>query len=278
MRLVLALIILAAHMPAQTVIAHRGGRAQRSENSMAAFRTAIAQGVPVLELDVVLSQDGFLVVHHDLAVNAEICSGASKRFLSTLRLAEIWAIDCGTLRHPAYPKQIPAPGARMPVLEEVLELVAGTKTKLMVETKMAKDGEAHFVAPARVVGVLDTAIRRYGLEEQVWLQSFDHRTLAEMRRRNPRVRLVMLNPHTRIADYVAPARALGAEVQFLNFRIIEARDVEALHAAGIEVFSGTTDDPAQWKKLAALGVDAILTDDPAGLSQWFRDNRGRKNE
>ncbi len=231
---------------------------------MAAFRHAIAAGVPVLELDVVLSADGHLVVHHDLAINPALCRGPVSGWLSQLSLTALWSLDCGTASFP---------GLRLPVFEQVLELVQGTPVKLMVETKMAADADAHFVPPARVVDKIDQALRRYALSRQVWLQSFDHRTLAEMRRRNPQVRLVMLNPRTRLADYVAPARALGNATQFLNFRLVRAADVQRLHAAGIEVFSGTTDDPAEWARLKAIGVDAILTDDPLGLARFLRDAR-----
>ena len=86
-----------------------------------------------------------------------------------------------------------------------------------------------------------------------------------MRKLNPQVRLCMLNPRTRLPDYVAPAKALGAHIQFINFRIIQKSDVDALHAAGLQVFSGTTSDPTVWKQLTALGVDGILTDNPLDL-------------
>ncbi len=223
---------------------------------MAAFRTAIANGVKVLELDVVMSKDGYLMVHHDLALNGETCKGAVKGMISLLTLKELWALDCGDPRHP---------GQRMPVLEEVLELAQHSAVTLMVETKMAADADAHFVAPAKVVGAIHAALERYRVAEQVWLQSFDHRTLAEMKKLNPRVRLILLNPRTRLDDYVGPAQALGAYGQFINFRIIEKRDVEALRKANIKVFSGTTSEVAEWERLRKLDVDAILTDDPVGL-------------
>lgn len=254
MRFATILLVLSLH--AQTVIAHRGGKDQAPENTMAAFRTAIANGVKVLELDVVLSQDGYLIVHHDLELNKHNCRGEHSGPISLLTLKQLWTLDCGDPKHP---------GQRLPVLEEVLELAQHSKVTLMIETKMATDQQPHFIAPAKVVDALHAAIQRYKIADQIWLQSFDHRTLAEMKKRNPSVKLVLLNPRTRLDDYVAPAKSLGAYAQLINFRIIEKRDVDALHAAGIQVISGTTSDLAEWKKLKALGVDAILTDDPLGL-------------
>jgi glycerophosphoryl diester phosphodiesterase len=252
----LAFLLLASALHAQIVIAHRGGKAQAPENTMAAFRTAVANGVKALELDVVLSQDGYLVVHHDLALNSAICRGAPRGPISLLTLRELWKSDCGDSRYP---------GQRPPVLEEVLELAQHAKATLMVETKMAHDGESHFVKPERVVEAIAAAAERYGMADQIWLQSFDHRTLTAMKRRNAAVKLVMLNPHVRQDDYVRPAQSLGAYAQFINFRVIEKRDVEVLHRAGIRAFSGTTSDPAEWRRLKHLDVDAILTDDPLGL-------------
>ena len=65
---------------------------------------------------------------------------------------------------------------------------------------------------------------------------------------------------------VGPAKALGPKaIQFVNFRVIDEGIVKTLHAAGVQVFSGTTDDKAAWAKLRAMGVDGILTDDPEAL-------------
>lgn len=251
-----ATILLALSLHAQTVIAHRGGKDQAPENTMAAFRTAIANGVKVLELDVVLSKDGYLIVHHDLALNAHNCKGEHSGPISLLTLKQLWTLDCGDAKHP---------GQRLPILEEVLELAQHSKVTLMVETKMATDKDPFFIPPVKVVEAIHAAIERYKIADQIWLQSFDHRTLAEMRKRNPAIKRILLNPRVRLDDYVTPAKNLAAYAQLINFRIIEKRDIDALHAAGIQVISGTTSDPAEWKKLKALGVDAILTDDPVGL-------------
>jgi glycerophosphoryl diester phosphodiesterase len=274
MRLLLCALAALPLLAQPLVIAHRGGKAIRSENTMAAFRQSItvanlSGAVPFLEADAVMTSDGRLIVHHDLKVNPQLCRldgrTVEARAIRLMSFAETQRYDCGSVRHPDLPTQRTAPGARMPALEELLELVADSNAVLFLETKMAKDGAADFVAPATVVEAIDLAVRRYGLSSRVILQSADHRTLAEMKKRNAQVRLCMLNPQTRLPDYVGPAQKLGAQIQFINFRIIEARDVAALHAAGIQVYSGTTDDPKVWDQLIALGVDAILTDRPGAL-------------
>ncbi|HEX2761654.1 MAG TPA: glycerophosphodiester phosphodiesterase family protein, partial [Rhizomicrobium sp.] len=53
-------------------IAHRGGAALMPENTLAAFADAIARGCDGAELDVQLSRDGVVVVHHDFRLMADV--------------------------------------------------------------------------------------------------------------------------------------------------------------------------------------------------------------
>jgi glycerophosphoryl diester phosphodiesterase len=217
------------------VIAHRGGAAHWPENTIEAFQKAMASGIKVLETDTVLSKDGRLVLNHDLTTP-----------LGPVRLQNFKDLN-------------------RPALEDLLTLIQGKPITVMLETKMAQPGAPDYVDPLTVVKAIHTQLQKFNVSKQIILQSFDHRTLSEMRKLNPQVRLCMLNPRTRLPDYVAPAKALGAHIQFINFRIIQKSDVDALHAAGLQVFSGTTSDPTVWKQLTALGVDGILTDNPLDL-------------
>jgi glycerophosphoryl diester phosphodiesterase len=222
------LLVLLAAQPQP--IAHRGGAAHWPENSLTAFKGAIAAGIKIIETDAVLTKDGRLALNHDLTTPK-----------GPVRLHNFKDLD-------------------RPALEDLLELIQGKDLTVMLETKMAQPGAPDYVEPATVVETINKQLLK-----QIILQSFDHRTLAEMRKRNPEVRLCMLNPRTHLPDYVTPAKALGAHIQFINFRIIQKSDVDALHAAGLQVFSGTTSDPNVWKQLTTLGVDGILTDNPLDL-------------
>jgi len=230
----LSLVLLAVQ---PEVIAHRGGAAHWPENTMQAFESAIAAGVKVIETDAVLTRDDRVALNHDL----------------------------NTAKGPIRLNKFSAIGR--PALEELLALIKGKKLSVMLETKMAKPGDKDYVEPAHVVAKIDALIRKYKVAPQIILQSFDHQTLIEMHKIHPEIRLCLLNPRTRLDNYVAPAKTIGAQIQFINFRIIEKQDVDALHAAGLKVFSGTTSDPADWKKLIEIRVDGILTDDPLGLQK-----------
>jgi glycerophosphoryl diester phosphodiesterase len=275
----LALLLTVAALAQPTtplVMGHRGCRALRSENTLAAFRHAVELGVDVVEFDTVITADDRIIVNHDVAVNLENCFVPGETpppgplYIRLMSFAELQRFDCGTRQNPDYPNQVTDPGARMPGLAEVFSLLRDAGVDMMIETKMAREGDAHFVPPRRFAELLYQEIKRHGVRDRIILQSFDHRTLREMHRLDPSIRLCLLNSRTRLDDYLAPAREFNATYQFINWAVIEPGDVEALHDAGIKVFSGTADDPKVWRRLRELNVDGILTDDPAGLLAEFR--------
>src|SRR3981081_1459618 len=80
---------------------HRGARARRPENTLPAFRYALAAGVDVLELDVAVTKDNIAVVSHDPLVNSTICSGSSLDMpIRSLTRAQLREYDCGGKRNP----------------------------------------------------------------------------------------------------------------------------------------------------------------------------------
>ena len=248
------LLLLALPLAAETlVLGHRGCRALRPENTIAAFEHALAVGADILELDVVVTQDNQLVVHHDLDLNG--------RPVHTLTLAEVRAFDRGATPSPNFPRQKLIPGERIPTLAEVLTFAKQRQARLMIETKVDPAIDPQWFAAA-----LHHHLTQHGVTNQVIVQSFDHRTLHALHKLAPKMPLVLLNPRQKLPDYITPARALGPKaIQMVNVTIIDAAIVKTLKNAGIPVYSGTTDDPAQWQRLIELGVDGILTDDPAAL-------------
>ncbi|AGL17415.1 glycerophosphoryl diester phosphodiesterase [Actinoplanes sp. N902-109] len=119
--------------------AHRGGIGLRPENTLASFGNALRLGVSTLELDVQITRDGAAVVTHDRKVDAKKCGPAyAGRFVKDLTLAQVRSMDCGGRTLPEFPGQVAVPGARMPLLSEVFDLVhtyRATGVKLNVETK-----------------------------------------------------------------------------------------------------------------------------------------------
>jgi glycerophosphoryl diester phosphodiesterase len=169
--------------PRILVHGHRGARAVRPENTLAAFEYAIEAGADFLELDLAVTRDNALVVSHDPAPNAAICSGPGPaRPIREMTLAEVRQWDCGTKRNPAYPKQQPAAGARIPALDEVLALAARGTFGFNIETKSFPDKPA---APCQKFARLVANRAAAQIEQRVIVLSFDFRTLIAMKRLRP---------------------------------------------------------------------------------------------
>jgi len=262
------------------VIAHRGGMALRPENTMAAFRHAVALGAEILEFDMGVTADGRVILHHNVSIDSAICvptGGAGLTvapLIRSLTLAQIRDFDCGSRRPRGFPRQQLSPGEHIPTLDEVVEAFRGRNVILFGETKMSADGSPYFVEPARFVAQVYTILKKYGAQRQFLLQSSDYRTLDEMRKLDPAVGTCLLGARRFKPDYLSLARKHNATHVMLHFDDLADGDVGRLHAAGLKVYSSTADDSASWRKYLALGMDGILTNDPAGLI-GFLEEEGR---
>ncbi len=261
--------------PSILVHGHRGARALRPENTIPAFRYAIEAGVDALELDMAVTKDNVLVVSHDPVLEPPVCSGPSggTAIIHTLTLAEVKQWDCGKVRNPQFPKQVPIPGTRMPTLEEVFELAPLGKFDFNIETKIFLAKPELTPSPEEFVRLVLAAVRKYKLEKRVILQSFDFRTLVEMKRIAPEIRTSALLENKR--DFVEVARETKANIISPQFSTVTPEQVAAAHKIGVQVVPWTANTPEQWDPLIAAGVDAIISDDPAALIEYLRGKKLR---
>lgn len=130
-------------------IAHRGGAGLYPENTLAAFRDAVARGCDGAELDVQLSNDGAVVVFHDYRLKPEICRGTDGLFLErpTLRIKDLtlaglkkWDVGRADPRSDytrTHPAMLAIDGERIPTLAEVVEVAqtGHNPFRLFVELK-----------------------------------------------------------------------------------------------------------------------------------------------
>lgn len=268
----LHLLLLASAAAAQPlVIAHRGGMAHRPENTMAAYEHALRLGVDIIEFDMGVTSDGEVVIHHDTRVNKEICHSPSSPAgpIRALSLKQILTFDCGSRRPARFPGQQLSPGARMPTLDQFLSRMAKEKVLLLGETKMDPDSSPHFVDPQYFVQRIAAAIARHQVAGRFILQSGDYRTLDAMRRLEPRVRLCLLNARRFPGRYVELAAKHHAAYLMLRLDDVSADQTRALKAAGLKLFSGTSNNPQEWPDYRARGFDGILTDAPADLISFL---------
>ena len=214
-RLATLLLALTLSTQAQTatqtilVHAHRGGRADRPENTIPSFQHGIDVGTDVLELDLAVTKDNVLVVSHSpyltqptsddprmtaILANERHCDGPALppgTYIHSVTLAELRHYDCGNTV-PGFPNQKAVPHTPIPTFDEVLDLAPQGNFQFNVETKISPLRPDITPTPEVFVAMIDKAVKAHHLESRVILQSFDFRTLRAMRALDPAIRLSAL--------------------------------------------------------------------------------------
>jgi len=268
---------IASAAPRIQVHGHRGARAVRPENSLPAFAYAVEQGVDVLELDLAVTKDDVLVVSHDSSMNPAFCTGpaGSQTVIRKMTLGELRRWDCGAKANRDFPKQGAVPGTRVPTLQEVFDLVKkqGSRVEFNIETKISAAKPELTPTPERFVELVLQVVRKNGLTARVMLQSFDYRTLHAMKKLEPKMRLSALYPNGPMMPHrtlLELAKESGAGIVSPHYLTVRAEEVAAAQKAGLTVAPWTANEPADWDKLIAAGVDAIISDDPAALIAYLK--------
>jgi glycerophosphoryl diester phosphodiesterase len=218
------------------VVGHRGAAGLEPENTLRAFRRALALGVDAVECDVHLTRDGVPVVLHDATLERTTDGAGAVRDLTWAELARL---DAGQ-------------GERIPRLEEVVALVRG-RAHLVVELKARG---AH--------GPVLDCLRGAAALSEATLIAFDLEELAAAARAAPEAARGALF-HRLPPDGPTRARALGCAWAFLEFRAAEAEGVAALRSAGLRVGLWTPNEEPELRAALALAPDAVTTDRPDRL-------------
>lgn len=280
--LIVALGMWPSLSPGLEVQGHRGARALRPENSLPAFEYAMNQGVDVLEMDLAVTKDNKLVISHDPRLNPEICLSpeGTKLFPITpiwiheLTLDEVKKYDCGSLRHRRFEKQVTMV-AHPPSLDEVFDLVKKKKSpvRFNIETKSFRDiaKDDYPVTPAEFAKLWYEKVKQHGMLKRSVMQSFDYRTLIAAKGIDKEIKIAALSedPHE---DFIQTAKQLSAEIisPFWEMPNVNKSVVEQLHKIHVQIIPWTPDDPSAWEKLIRMGVDGLITDDPAALIQFLK--------
>jgi glycerophosphoryl diester phosphodiesterase len=237
------------------IAAHRGGGALWPENSLLAFRSAIALGSDLIELDVHQSRDGVVIVIHDATVDRTTDGTGAVGSLTSADLRRL------RLRGPEG-----APSAEhVPTLDEVLAAAAPSHAGLLIEVKEPAPGDRYGGVEERVLAAVAAA----GMQARATIMAFDPRTIARVRELAPRMRTSFLvEPFTVERAGVRPevvidwARAAGATDVGFEQTLVDERVVAAARAVSVALGVWTVNDEAAMRRMLALGVDILTTDRP----------------
>lgn len=242
--------------PGPLIAAHRGGAAHAPENSLAAFRGALALGADALEFDVHLTADDVPVVIHDPTLDRTTTLRGPVR--ETARAA----LDAARLRDAAG-----APTDEgVPTLAEVLDVAAAApRVEVLPEIKTDSRHRPYPGLEARVV----EALRARGLLARATVQSFDAATLRRLRALEPSVRTMLIVNRRRLLLTGLPAEEsvrwatdVGATDLGIEHGMVDAAVVAAARAAGLRLSAWTVNAEADLLRVRALGVDLVMSDRP----------------
>lgn len=254
-----------------TVQGHRGARTVRPENTLPAFEYAIEVGADVLELDLGVTSDNVLVVHHDQTINLTICSGPEgETAIRRLTLEQVKQFDCGSKRAEGFPRQELAPGARIPTLDEVLALSPKGSFWFNIEMKSNPKRPELAPEPEEFARLVAEAVRRHRLEDRVVVQSFDWRNLKSLKAIAPELKLAALYGGLPKDFVKIAAEAGGVPIVSPHHLLVTRGRVQKAQKAGLQVVPWTPNNAAQWDRLIKAGVDSIITDDPAALIEHLK--------
>jgi glycerophosphoryl diester phosphodiesterase len=252
-------------MTTPLIIGHRGASAVAPENTIAAFREAIEVGADGIEFDVRLTRDGVPVVIHDSTLRR---TGDLPDRVVDLTASEIAKIDVGSWF--ARKKNV-APGSfadeRVPRLAELFALFQSNNSTLYLEMKC--DSASEYAPLAEACCRL---IDERGFKGRVIVECFQLAALRIVRAIDSDLKTVALfepsfsNPSV-LSDQsvIKKAQDAGAMALALHHRLARRSLIEKAKEAGMHVAVWTVDDPVWVERARTIGIDALITNNPARL-------------
>jgi glycerophosphoryl diester phosphodiesterase len=253
------------------VFAHRGGAGLAPENTLVACDAALRLGADGLEVDVHLSRDGVVVVHHDRTVDRTTnLRGEVNRFTAD----ELARADAGySFRRDG---EWPFRGQEIGIPTLASVLARYRDTRIVVEMK---------VNQAEMARATVEAVRAADAVDRVCLGSFGWRVLRETRAMAPAIATSAAREEVRWALYRSWCRwpIRGARYDALQVpetsrrrRVVSPRFVECAHRGGLPVHVWTVDGERDAERLLQWGVDALITDRPDVIVPVVRRNSHTK--
>ncbi|NKB77559.1 MAG: glycerophosphodiester phosphodiesterase [Gammaproteobacteria bacterium] len=281
---------------------HRGARGLLPENTLPAFARALSIGVDTLELDVVMTRDGVVVVTHNPHLAPETTRNQDGQWLheqgpaiQTLSLAELKKYDVGGINPESryakrFPHQSAVEGVRIPTLVEVIDLLKRSgpnSVRLNIEIKLSPSDPSP--SPHRAASAVLAVLRAEDFLDRAIIQSFNWQVLKEVHQLEQEMETSFLSVEQNWMDTVGRnqegaspwtagldvnehagslpqmIKAAGGDVWSSYYKEVTAESLAQAHAIGLRVSVWTVNEPQQMIDLIALGVDSIITDYPDRL-------------
>jgi glycerophosphoryl diester phosphodiesterase len=229
------------------IIAHRGASGNAPENTLAAFRKAVALGATFIETDLHLSRDARFVAIHDATVNRTTNGQGA---VHDMTLADLRKLDAGSWFGSEFT------GERIPTLEEILEFSKKNDVVFYLEIKpgAAWGGEHALIG----------ALRESGEIPRVVVISFDAEIVLNLRKIEPTLMTGLLYDG-QIENPLDKAVEIGSRQLAIRGDLVTPAMIAQAKKKDLQMVCWTVNHPAHMRMLAAAGVDGIMTDYPDRL-------------
>ena len=293
------------HSDSTLIIGHQGAAGLAPGNTLAGVSLAIDLGVDAIELDVMLSADAELVVHHDFTLNSERTRTEQGKWLvdselipiNTMTVDQLQSYDVGRLKPGSrsarrFPDQVPADGQRIPTLEEVFKIIKKTGPDgpdLFLEIKTSPEKSDVSPSPQVMADKVVQLIDEHDLAERCKILSFDWRALSRVNQIAPYIATVYLTSRLKqlkVFDNnttllwtagIDPAdhgrslsemiKASGGKYWGAKHSEIWQSHVDKAHEADLRVYVWTVDSESDMRRFVDIGIDGIITNRPDLLKE-----------
>ncbi len=259
--------------------AHRGGRGLMPENTIPAMKNAIDLGVTTLEMDVVISKDGKVVVSHDPFFSDVITTTPDGKFLTKQEASEhllyqinydsIRKYDVGIKPHPDFPRQKKI-AVYKPLLSQLIDSTeAYAKSKnhtirynIEVKSNEKFDSIRH-PAPQAFAELLMQVLQEKNILDRTTIQSFDVRPLQYLHKTYPAATLSYLVEKAS-GTFQQQLDKLGfiPNIYSPQYVMLTKEILQQCHAKKMKVIPWTVNTVEEMNMLIEMGVDGIISDYP----------------
>ncbi len=254
---------------------YRGCRGLHPENSIPAFRKALALNVTTLELDVVISKDQKVVVSHEPFMNHEIALDMYGKAITqkdqlsfnlyNMTYDSIKQYDCGSKNHIRFPLQQKGKVYK-PLLTEVIDLAEKqSNQKIFYNIEIKSKPEYDNIYTPKVSDFVDLVmdvIQRRGIASRVILQSFDLRALEAIKMKKTIVRLALLVDKNEQIESKLDTMSFKPDIISPYFELLTKDVVMKYQENGFQIIPWTVNTEVDISTMMRFGVDGIISDFP----------------
>lgn len=223
------------------VVAHRGASAAAPENTVAAVARAAADGADWVEIDVQRTADDRVVVIHD----RDLMRIAGKPMVvGKASYAELATVDVGSWFDPAFARE------RIPLLGAVLE-TCRDRAGVIIELK-------YYGWDEKLAPLVVEAVERSGMAPRVRIMSLHPDGIRQVKKMRPQWPVGLLS-----AAALGDLTRIGADFLAVHSRMASPDFVRRVQTSGQALYVWTVNDIPGMVQFLGMGVDGIITDEPA---------------